>query len=139
MKLQKYNSTTGLLLFSLVANQTLASEDALEISELCRSSKDWGIKRVVTYILEDEGASATEILCQQRLNKKSNEAVLEATYSTNQMNDSSFRQAQSTIENPAQARFKSDSSQSAQTYSDIAEPIENSPLPTLKGFQTVPQ
>ena len=136
MKVQNHISTTTLLVLSLVTTQIRASET---ISELCRTSNDSGIKRVVNYILSDNSSSPAEILCQQRLNKKSDEAILEATYSANKMNDARYRTARKSIEDPTQFRFRSASSESALEYNKTSEPKVNITLPTLKGFQTVPQ
>lgn len=138
MKTQKHNLSANLLfLFSLVATQTLASEETYKIFELCRSSNDTGIKRVINYILTDERASATEILCQKRLNKSSEETMIEASYTINEMTDSEFRKAHGSVKSVTQSRFESATKQSTLQYSNISEPDSRITLPTLKGFQTV--
>ena len=139
MKTQNRISAATLLVVSLFTTQNAASENIPQISELCRSSNDSGIKRIVNFILADESASDAAILCQQQLNTKSEEATLEATYSINKMRDSRFREARGYIENPIQSRFKSSSNESTRTYRNISKPEENIVLPTLKGFQTVPR
>lgn len=139
MRIQNRTSNAGLFLLSLIATQIWASEETLEISELCKSSNNSGIKRVLNFILIDKSASAGEILCAQQLNKHSKEALLDATYSINKINDSSFREAQASIGSPIQPQFESASSDSPQIYNNVLEPNANITLPTLEGFQTVPQ
>lgn len=132
-------TTTELLFFTMVSTQIFANENTLEISELCRSSNDSGIKVLLNYVLADKSASNSEIVCQQRLNKTSEEAILEATYSTDKMSDSSFRAAQGVVKNRTQYQFKSASTKVEQLYSNMSDRKASTALPTPEGYQTLPQ